>query len=263
MGRWMEKLRSKNSYAPTRVPTEPTKPTKAPSVGTVGMSPGGYEKYTSDNPGEPTKPTKAQIGNIACGSPGENDENTSTPTELPIKPTKDPLGTGSGTSVVVDKNSNTPSELPIEPTEGSSVSRSEVAHIYSHILDTELWIVPDGWEGELDGQVYTDSEIHELDGCQVTTEELRTLHRTKVELDGEIMRLSEADQLLQTIDPFDRDNYPGVGKVVELPDLDYEGRYTAHRAGSWPPEAIGHGDTVLEAVDELLALEDLESAEPR
>jgi hypothetical protein len=135
--------------------------------------------------------------------------------------------------------------------------------IRSRILDTEVWVVPDGWTGELDGPTYTDSEIRELVRLQPIPEELRAIHRTKVQLDGKVMRLSEADQLLQTIDPFDRDNYLGVGKVVELPDLDYEGRYTAHRVGSWPPEAIGHGDTVLEAVDELLALEDLESTEPR
>ncbi len=141
--------------------------------------------------------------------------------------------------------------------------RSDVHHIHSRILDAEVWIVPDGWTGELVGPVYADAEIRELNRQAVTAEELSLIHSAKVELDGKVMRLSETDQLQQNIDPFDRGNYPGDGTVVVLTDLDQEGCFTAHRVGSWPPEAIGHGDTVLEAVDELLALEDLESTEPR
>jgi len=73
--------------------------------------------------------------------------------------------------------------------------------------------------------------------------------------DGAVLTTFETTQLLKTIDPFDSDNYAGDGTVVVLPDLDYEGRYAAHRVGPRPPAAIGHGDSDLEAIDDLLALE--------
>ena len=65
----------------------------------------------------------------------------------------------------------------------------------------------------------------------------------------------DSPELVQSIDPFDRENYPADGTAVVLPDPDCEGRYSAHRVGPWPPVAIGGGDSELEAVDELLAAE--------
>ena len=69
-------------------------------------------------------------------------------------------------------------------------------HIYSRILDTEIWVVPDGWTGELDGPVYTDSEIRELERLQVTAKELRVIHRAKIGLDGDVMRPTEIDNII-------------------------------------------------------------------
>jgi len=59
-------------------------------------------------------------------------------------------------------------------------------HIYSRLLDTDLWVVPDGWTGELQGPVYTGSEIRELDRLQATPDELRKIHAAKMVIDGEI-----------------------------------------------------------------------------
>ena len=67
-------------------------------------------------------------------------------------------------------------------------------HIYSRILNTDLWVVPDGWTGELDGPIYTDSEVRELDRLQVTAEELRVIHRAKIELDGDVVGPTETGQ---------------------------------------------------------------------
>ena len=72
--------------------------------------------------------------------------------------------------------------------------KREPVHIYSRILGTEIWVVPDGWTGELDGPIYTDSEVRELDRLQVTAEELRVIHRAKIELDGDVVGPTETGQ---------------------------------------------------------------------
>jgi len=71
----------------------------------------------------------------------------------------------------------------VMPTENPPPAGKPV-HIHSYILDTDLWIIPDGWTGELDGPVYTDSEIRELDRLQPSPDELRQIHTAKVHLDG-------------------------------------------------------------------------------
>ncbi|MDA0710553.1 MAG: hypothetical protein O3B73_10145 [bacterium] len=60
-------------------------------------------------------------------------------------------------------------------------------HIYSRILNEAIWVVPDGFQGHLDGPVYSDSEVRELDRANPTPEELRRIHAAKVELDGEVV----------------------------------------------------------------------------
>ena len=60
-------------------------------------------------------------------------------------------------------------------------------HIFSRILNAEIWVVPEGFQGHLDGPVYTDAEVRELDRLSVTGEQLRTIHAVRVELDGEIV----------------------------------------------------------------------------
>jgi len=66
------------------------------------------------------------------------------------------------------------------------IDSSDVVHIHSRLLDTDLWVVPDGWVGELDGPVYTDSEIRHLDKLNVTPDELRLIHAAKMAIDGEL-----------------------------------------------------------------------------
>jgi|GEM_PF-2437544 len=93
-----------------------------------------------------------------------------------------------------------------EPREGSlkhtvsSTIPNPPVHIYSHILDTELWVVPDDWAGELDGPAYTDSEIQQLDRLEVTAAELKVIHTTKIALDGDVFPQTGQDR------PGDRDD---------------------------------------------------------
>jgi len=60
-------------------------------------------------------------------------------------------------------------------------------HIHSRILDANLWIVPDGWTGKLDGPVYSDTEVRELNQLQPTPEELRAIHRAKIGINGDVV----------------------------------------------------------------------------
>ena len=50
-----------------------------------------------------------------------------------------------------------------------------------------MWIVPDDWVGELGGPTYSGSEVRELDRLEVTADELRVIHRTKIKLDGDVV----------------------------------------------------------------------------
>ncbi|MDA0748979.1 MAG: hypothetical protein O2954_20870 [bacterium] len=76
----------------------------------------------------------------------------------------------------MEKNSGVPAIGPYEP-----------VRIHSRTLNANLWIVPDGFQGHLDGPVYTDTEVRELDRLSVTPEQLRTIHAAKVGIDGEIV----------------------------------------------------------------------------
>jgi hypothetical protein len=70
---------------------------------------------------------------------------------------------------------------------GCKAEEDAPAHIHSKILKTDIWIVPDGWVGELDGVVYSDAEVRELDRLQPTNEELWQIHMAKIELVGEVV----------------------------------------------------------------------------
>ena len=63
----------------------------------------------------------------------------------------------------------------------------ESLHIYSRILNADVWVVPEGFQGSLDGPVYRDSEVRELDRLNPTPDQLRTIHAIKVKLDGEVV----------------------------------------------------------------------------
>jgi len=62
----------------------------------------------------------------------------------------------------------------------------DVVHIHSRILETDLYVVPNDWTGELDGLVYADREVRELDRLKVTPDELRKIHAAKTATDGVI-----------------------------------------------------------------------------
>jgi hypothetical protein len=64
---------------------------------------------------------------------------------------------------------------------------NDVYRIYSRILYEEVWIVQDGWVGELGGTTYSHSEVLELDRLQVTSDDLRKIHAAKIALDGDVV----------------------------------------------------------------------------
>jgi len=180
MGKWTSRLGLKNTDAP---PKGLTKPTEAPFGSNVSAPPGASEK----NKGNGTKSLTELTEVTLEGSEGSEKG------EIPRSPDVSEHQMGE-----LFKNSNAKGRLLTKPTKGTPVSnvssyigacqkiRDEVLHIHSRTLGTDLWVVPDGWTGDLDGPVYTDTEVQELHLQQVTPEQLKQIHAAKVAIDGEV-----------------------------------------------------------------------------
>lgn len=60
--------------------------------------------------------------------------------------------------------------------------------IRSRTLDTEVWIIPDGWPDPVPGPAYTHAEVAALARQGVTGEALRKLHQVRETFDGQVLR---------------------------------------------------------------------------
>ena len=57
----------------------------------------------------------------------------------------------------------------------------------SHILDAEIWIVPDAWPDSVPGPAYSHSEVATLARERVMPEDLKAIHKVKLAFDGTII----------------------------------------------------------------------------
>ncbi len=135
--------------------------------------------------------------------------------------------------------------------------------VYSRILDTEVCVIPDDWEQEMDAPSYTHSELERLNQFNVSAEELRDIHRIREELGGEIV--DPEDGILE------KDWKARVQRRLDqlfkkyrhspAPTRDEEERsnyvYTAPEAEGWSTHRWGQPEPVGRGIDEAAAVEDL------
>lgn len=96
------------------------------------------------------------------------------PCKTLTKPTKAPsVSSVSALPVGIEKNQ------PVQ-----SITKMDVIHIRGGHLDTDIWVVPDGWVDDPGSNVYTDSEILELAQLNPTPDVLRAIHLVKTTFEG-------------------------------------------------------------------------------
>ncbi len=90
--------------------------------------------------------------------------------------------------------------------------------IYSHLLDTELWLVPKGYSGPpLDAPVYTAAECRLLVALQPEAGQLLAIHLVKEHLAGELVEDDEdSGQLLARYHQLEKELAAGGGSEAEL-----------------------------------------------
>lgn len=93
--------------------------------------------------------------------------------------------------------------------------------IYSRLLDTELWLVPEGYRGPpLDAPAYTAAECRLLVALQLDAAQLRALHLVKEHLAGELVEdETQTGELLARYHQLEMDLAAGQGSETEFLDL--------------------------------------------